>query len=367
MDTVDTTIEEIRTRTRNVRPYPQDTLEEAVKIAKAIYDQNDGRPMDRLMLAKAILRTPASSAFRSLVTSSSKYGLIDGNYNAPRIELTALGEAIAGAKDKEEHDKALVEAAQKPEIFNKFYQALDQKKLPEDKFAENMLRREFGVVPELTQECFSVSKANAEFIGIITEISGVKYISLGNAVSPQRIGKQSSAMLSSDNADTPVIAEDSPFVDAKASQPVKPKEIRVFLSHSKNKRILEQVKTMLAFGKYEYEVAEEIETTAIPVPNKIQEAMKRCSAAIVIISADEKELQGSTERYGINQNVLIEIGAAFVLYDRIVVLVVDKRVDLPSNLQGLYRCDYQGDELSWDAGLKLQKAITEFRNGVTTS
>ena len=60
--------------------------------------------------------------------------------------------------------------------------------------------------------------------------------------------------------------------------------------------------------------------------------------------------------------MLIEIGAAFVLYDKKVVLVWDKRLPIPSNLQGLYRCEYEGNELSWSAGMKLMKAIKEFRN-----
>lgn len=59
----------------------------------------------------------------------------------------------------------------------------------------------------------------------------------------------------------------------------------------------------------------------------------------------------------LNSNVLIEIGAAFVLYDRRVVLVRDRRQPVPSNLQGLYRCEYEGSELSWAAGMKLMKAI----------
>jgi hypothetical protein len=59
--------------------------------------------------------------------------------------------------------------------------------------------------------------------------------------------------------------------------------------------------------------------------------------------------------------VLIEIGAAFVLYDRRVVLLWDKRLPVPTNLQGLYRCEFEGDELSWSAGMKLMKAIKGFK------
>jgi hypothetical protein len=34
---------------------------------------------------------------------------------------------------------------------------------------------------------------------------------------------------------------------------------------------------------------------------------------------------------------------------------------VPSNLQGLYRCDYEGNELSWTEGMRLMKAIQGFK------
>lgn len=50
-----------------------------------------------------------------------------------------------------------------------------------------------------------------------------------------------------------------------------------------------------------------------------------------------------------------------MLYDKRVVLVWDKRLSVPSNLQGLYRCEFEGNELSWSAGMKLMKAIRGFK------
>jgi len=88
--------------------------------------------------------------------------------------------------------------------------------------------------------------------------------------------------------------------------------------------------------------------------------MRRCQAGIIIVSAEENTKAGENQ-YRINENVLIEVGAAFVLYDKRVVLLWDKRLPVPSNLQGLYRCEYEGDDLNWGAGMKLMKAIKEFR------
>jgi len=141
----------------------------------------------------------------------------------------------------------------------------------------------------------------------------------------------------------------------KSSEP-----LRVFIAHGRNMEIVEQVQTMLGLSDIESEVAEEEETTAIPVPEKVFNAMKRCRAAIICVSVDEGH-KAPTGTYTINENVLVEIGASFVLYDRRVVLLWDKRLPVPSNLQGLYRCEYEGDELTWSAGMKLMKAIQGFK------
>ncbi len=139
-----------------------------------------------------------------------------------------------------------------------------------------------------------------------------------------------------------------------------PEKLRVFISHGKSMEIVEQVQTMLGLADIESEVAEKEETPAIPVPDKVFDAMRRCRAGIMVVNVDEGKKDNSG-KYALNENVLIEIGAAFVLYERRVVLLWDKRLPVPSNLQGLYRCEFEGSELSWSAGMKLMKAIQGFR------
>ncbi|GAA2753993.1 TIR domain-containing protein [Amnibacterium kyonggiense] len=135
--------------------------------------------------------------------------------------------------------------------------------------------------------------------------------------------------------------------------------VRVFISHGKNMDVVEQVETILDVADIAWEVAVEEETAAIPVPDKVFGAMRNCNAGIICVSGEA--VAGVDGQYTLNQNVLIEIGAAFVLYDRRVVLLWDKRVPVPSNLQGLYRCEFEGNELSWSAGMKLMKAIQGFK------
>jgi hypothetical protein len=148
----------------------------------------------------------------------------------------------------------------------------------------------------------------------------------------------------------------TPHADAAGGQ----EKIRVFIAHGPNMSVVDQIQVMLGLADIESEVAEQEESTAIPVPEKVFSAMRRCHAGIIAVTVDERRVDADG-KYTLNENVLIEIGAAFVLYDKRVVLLWDKRLPVPSNVQGLYRCEFEGDELSWTAGMKLMKAIQDFK------
>lgn len=137
---------------------------------------------------------------------------------------------------------------------------------------------------------------------------------------------------------------------------------RVFITHGKNKKILDQVKELVVYGKFEPVVAQERETSAKPVPDKVMDHMRSCQAAVIHVGVDKILLdQDGNEVPQINENVLIEIGAAMALYGRNFILLVEEGVQLPSNLQGLYECRYSGDELNMPATMKLLKAFNDFK------
>ena len=168
-----------------------------------------------------------------------------------------------------------------------------------------------------------------------------------------------------DETDLPSDATRVPAASANQQMPAEPVEIgknRVFITHGKNKKILEQVKEIVAYGKFEPVVAQEHETAAKPVPDKVMDDMRTCQAAVIHVGSEGTLYdEDGSELPQINQNVLIEIGAAMALYGRQFVLLVEEGVELPSNLQGLYECRYSGDELGGAATMKLLKSFNEFR------
>jgi predicted nucleotide-binding protein len=138
---------------------------------------------------------------------------------------------------------------------------------------------------------------------------------------------------------------------------------RVFITHGKNKKILDQMKEIVSYGGYDPIVSVERESSAKPVPDKVMADMRTCGAAVIHVAIDnvlfDKEGNEVPQIYG---NVLIEIGAAMALYGNKFVLLVEEGLKLPSNLQGLYECRYKGDELSGGATMKLLKAFNDFKS-----
>ena len=137
---------------------------------------------------------------------------------------------------------------------------------------------------------------------------------------------------------------------------------KVFISHGKNRQMVENLKELLKFGSFDPVVSVERETTAISVPEKVFSDMRACCAGIIHIEEEKTLLDASgTEHKVLNENVLIEIGAAIALYSNKIILLCHKGISLPSNLQGLYRCEYDGDKLDYDATMKLLKTFNSFK------
>ena len=159
-------------RTRLTRPYPVNTLEEALPISEKIQEVNGGRPVLTELLAEALGTTPRSSAFVQKLGSSARYGLTVGSHTSEQIELTDLGESLTAPRDPDERSVALRSAAMEPDIFRRFYDIHSGKPLPEIPYASNTLVRELGVRHELAEECLRIIRLNGLLAGIVTDESG---------------------------------------------------------------------------------------------------------------------------------------------------------------------------------------------------
>lgn len=339
--------------------FPRVTLKDSLVIARALVDNFAAKSATPLDIAGAINRSPTSSDWRYLTGASVAYGLTIGGYNAKEVGLTDLGRKIIMPTEENQDKQALIQAALNPKILKSFYEKYDRNKFPREDIAINVLVG-MGVPQERAKEALRILKDNGNFVGILANITGNLFVQL----SKTKIAEDQQITPSSEEPQEQESHEQEPPAIAPVSEKTEvDKAFKVFISHGKNSKILDQIKTSLELGGFEPIVAEEEETTAIPVPKKILDQMRQCRAAVISVSADKNPETETGESFEINQNVLIEVGTAFVLYDEKVILVWDKRITVPSNLQGLYRCEYEGDELSGDALLKLQKALVSIKKG----
>src|SRR6266487_860325 len=74
--------------------FPKHTLDEALRVPRALSDKNGGQPLPPTETAIALGISPGSSEFRILLSSSIKYGLTSGSYNSERISLEEAGRNI---------------------------------------------------------------------------------------------------------------------------------------------------------------------------------------------------------------------------------------------------------------------------------
>ena len=116
---------------------------------------------------------------------------------------------------------------------------------------------------------------------------------------------------------------------------------RVFITHRMNKKILEQVKELVAFGKFAPVVARDRET-ARPFPHDVMDEMRGCDTAVIHVGVDGLLFDGGdNEEPRISGDVLIEIGAAMALYGRNFILLVEEGVNAAGEPAGPLRVPLQ--------------------------
>lgn len=100
---------------------------------------------------------------------------------------------------------------------------------------------------------------------------------------------------------------------------------------------------------------------AVLVADEAAEEMRRCDAALVLLSEDDCR-PGESGAPAVSQRALVEIGAASVLYERRVLLLLDAPAELPAGLASLPHVTLGAGGLTWEVGIALLKAIRGFAN-----
>ena len=339
---------------------PAMSLDKALRVPNAIFDQYAGREVTPLELAAALDMTPTSGPFRTLTGAAVAYGLTEGAYNSAKIKPTSLASQIfrplAEGQDAEAKRRAVVT----PRVVGEFLKQYDRSALPRKDIALNVLES-IGVPRDRCEDVLGLIVSGAKASGLIRELKGKEYVELAG-VAPLSVAVQPASAETEPEEDEGVVPPTSSVAPALEPTQSQAENKRVFITHGKNKSLIEPIKKLVAFGELEAVVAVESASVSKPVPDKVMAEMRSCSGAIIHVDA-ERELvdKDGNEVKVLNENVLIEIGAAMALYGRRFILLVREGVSLPSNLQGLFEVRYTADDLGADKTIELLDAISKLK------
>jgi predicted nucleotide-binding protein len=350
---------------------PNVTLEQSLKIAQGIWDHYAGKGAAPHNVAMALDLSPTSGGWRNLCGASMAYGLTEGGYAANEITLTELGRRIVAPTSEDDDSKALQQAALFPRVPGEFFRQYDRAKFPREDIAANILVGK-GIPKDRASALVSLIAENGKFVGFIKQTKTGPFVSLdvpattGNCDQPfVEADDISQANNDNHNFDDQTSALQLPTANVLPSGSNENSN-RVFITHGKNKDILEQIKEVVELGGFDPVISIQQETAAKPIPEKVMDDMRSCGAAVIHVGSEGILTDKSgTEHPQINPNVLIEIGAAMALYRGRFILVVEDGVTLPSNLQGLYQSRYSGSAIEFQTGMQILKALRGLRENKT--
>ena len=351
---------------------PSASLDEALRIPQAILDHYAGRATSPLYVAKALNVDPKGSQLKLLSGAAIAFGLVEGRAQAASINITDLARRILRPTQENADLAAKREAVLQPRIFGESLRNYDGNAFPREDIALNVLEG-MGVPRAKAREVFERIESSARSVGFLEKIKDKDYVNLQGTTCPVDSNSDgestSSEPLAPASSPTPALEQTSklkvelPQQSSLASAIMDDERRRVFITHGKNRDLVEPIKKLLEYGELTPVVSVDRQSVSKPVPEKVIDDMRSCGAAIIHVDADRTLTDSEGRGHDLlNSNVLIEIGAAMAFYGRRFILLVRDGVKLPTNLQGLYEVRYINDVLDAAATIKLLEAIKDIEN-----
>jgi len=142
--------------------------------------------------------------------------------------------------------------------------------------------------------------------------------------------------------------------------------LRVLILRSTNTVIVELIQRTLELAQVQSETMEMVWNGKASFDNAICEYPVGYNAVVVVL--DEGSFApDDTGRQCLKEKVLMEIGAAHVLYNGRVILLADRKFQTPNGIQDLIYYEFENDGLDWEVGLQLIRVTRDFKNDVRQS
>ncbi len=311
---------------QNNAKYPRHSLSRALRIPKAILDQNAGKECsDRD--AAGFVGVGYSGPFQMEISSAKKYGLIDSP-SARKLIVTDLGRQILRPQQSSDEIDGLREAVFNAPEISDVYSHYRGERIPDDKFFDNALAENYKIPREKLGEFKDIFFDTLKTAELLDETGGKRRI-VDVSNEPKADGAKSERIKKLGKA-AKVSADDSCFV------------MMPFAGH---------------LGSYYNAIYEPAITKAGLRPVRADDDIFGTGKIIDQVwrgIVDAKVLVAElTSR---NPNVFYELGLAHAL-QKPVVLVSSREEDVPFDLQHIRVIYYDVNDPFW--GDKLIEKVAE--------
>ena len=154
----------------------------------------------------------------------------------------------------------------------------------------------------------------------------------------------------------PVITDDFPVVLANESE-----EFTVLIQ-CKNPSVVELIQRTLEIINVRSRPIDVIWNRNASTASPLDSSRESC--ALIAVLGEDSFTRNQTGTSVIRDSVLMELGAAHVLYDRRVVLMADNSSAQCEGIEDLIRYEFHGGRLDWEVGLQLIKLVNMFREKI---
>ena len=169
--------------------FPQNALEDTLKIAQAIEDKNAGNPMNPDELAKAVGYSIGTNdpRFSILLKSANQYGLVSGSGKRVPVKMEKLGEDIISPNSPNQRQEALTKAFKNVKDFQDVLNFYKNKIINVDEFFKNNLIRQFSVPKDRVEKFISVFMGNKTYLDQFSEKvkSNIPITHTGNGINEE--------------------------------------------------------------------------------------------------------------------------------------------------------------------------------------
>ena len=318
--------------------FPKNSLEDAIRIPKALDEKFAGNPCPAADLAKAVGFNQANDwRFTELLRAANLYGLVTGTGYTATVTLTPLGEDIVAPKAPAQRSAALVQAFRNVDEFNKVESYYGGKRIPEDEFFLNTLTREFDIPKDRVETFSSIFLNNLKFL---------------RSFSPQQ-------SLENSHIETQSVGGESG--DPTNFSAIPPEKHFVIKQETRTRDFLDTCFVMMPFGDWQDRYYREIYIQAIKEagldPVRGDELYHSGSVVDQIWEQILKAKILVADLTGRNPNVFYELGLAHAAAKPVVFTAANIE-DVPFDLRHLRVIIYDIRDPNW--GSKLGQSMAEY-------